>query len=286
VRPAVPRVTRSAVRIQAFKEDDKPSDAASKAQTKVQDTASDTQANVQDAASKVQTNMQDAASKAQTKLQDITPQLGEAERVIGQGGMPSYDPEATRVFGLPAFTRRREVFAGRLAMFGFAAAYIGEILTGQGIIGQLQLWTGWSEKGVLLALGTLVGLNFIGAIWPNGPTFSEENQRDVHRRPAGPVQEVMDPFTEPKQFGGVSGFGFTKANELFHGRLAMLGFAGAVLVEAYRHQGVIAQAFGLLDNPIDYSVATWGLAAWAVLWTIIAYASGKPGELHGGKDMF
>ena len=28
---------------------------------------------------------------------------------------------------VPAFTRRREVFAGRLAMFGFAASLIGEV---------------------------------------------------------------------------------------------------------------------------------------------------------------
>jgi hypothetical protein len=246
VRAALPR---GALRISAFKEDDK---------------------------------LSDAATRTKTQLQNIA---GEAER-NGKGAAPSYDEEAPRGFFLAAFTRRREVFAGRLAMFGFAAAYIGEILTGQGIIGQLQLWTGWSEQGVLMALATLVGLNFIGGIWPNGPTFSEANQRDIYKRPAGPVQEAMDPITAPQQWLGVSGFGFTKANELFHGRLAMLGFALAVVAETYRHQGVIAQAFGLLDQPVNYSVATWGIIGWAILWTTISYAIGKPGELHGGKDMF
>ena len=40
---------------------------------------------------------------------------------------------------VPAFTRRREVFAGRLAMFGFAASLIGEVNNSQ-----LNFVTGWS----------------------------------------------------------------------------------------------------------------------------------------------
>jgi hypothetical protein len=246
VRAALPR---GALRISAFKEDD---------------------------------NLSDAATKTKTKLQNAANDAGR----VGSKGVASYDEDATRVFGLPAFTRRREVFAGRLAMFGAAAAFVGEVLTGQGIIGQVQLWTGWSEQGVLLALATLVGLNFIGGIWPNGPTFSEDNQRDIYKRPAGPVQEAMDPITQPQQWFGVSGFGFTKANELFHGRFAMLGFASTVIAEMYRHQGPIAQAFGLLDQPVNYSLATYVMGGWALLWIAISYASGKPGELYGGKDMF
>ena len=41
---------------------------------------------------------------------------------------PPTDKGAKEVDPLqPAFTRRREVFAGRLAMFGFAASLIGEV---------------------------------------------------------------------------------------------------------------------------------------------------------------
>lgn len=35
-----------------------------------------------------------------------------------------------------------QVFVGRLAMFGFASALIGEIATGRGALGQLELETG------------------------------------------------------------------------------------------------------------------------------------------------
>ena len=38
-----------------------------------------------------------------------------------------------------AFTRKREVIAGRAAMSGFVSALIGEFLTGKGALGQLQL---------------------------------------------------------------------------------------------------------------------------------------------------
>jgi len=36
-----------------------------------------------------------------------------------------------------------ELLNGRVAMLGFAAALIGELLTGQGIVGQLKLLLAW-----------------------------------------------------------------------------------------------------------------------------------------------
>jgi hypothetical protein len=51
----------------------------------------------------------------------------------------------------------------------------------------------------------------------------------------------MDPFTQPQQWLGVSSWGFTKLNELFNGRVAMLGFALSVVAELSQHRGPIAQ---------------------------------------------
>ena len=65
--------------------------------------------------------------------------------------------------------------------------------------------------------------------------------QDIQKRPAGPVQEGMDPVTTPQQYLGISGWGFTKANELFNGRVAMMGFALAVVGELSQHRGPIAQ---------------------------------------------
>jgi len=36
-----------------------------------------------------------------------------------------------------------ELLNGRVAMLGFAAAVIGELLTGQGMVGQLKLMLAW-----------------------------------------------------------------------------------------------------------------------------------------------
>jgi hypothetical protein len=78
-----------------------------------------------------------------------------------------------------------QVFVGRLAMFGFASALIGEIGTGRGALGQLELETGLPPWGVdLLVLG-IVAYSAIGALNPKSPTFSEANQRDVKKRPSG-----------------------------------------------------------------------------------------------------
>ena len=43
------------------------------------------------------------------------------------------------------------------------------------------------------------------------------------------------------QFFGVTGFGFTKENELFVGRVAQLGFASALIGEAITGVGPLAQ---------------------------------------------
>lgn len=92
---------------------------------------------------------------------------------------------------VPAFTRRREVFAGRLAMFGFAASLIGEvtgtvlwfpscgllalrsrtrffrppyclqIASGKGVLGQLALETGLPQSVIEIGLVAGIGYNLI-----------------------------------------------------------------------------------------------------------------------------
>ena len=65
--------------------------------------------------------------------------------------------------------------------------------------------------------------NFVTALNPFSPTFDEDNQRDVKKRPRGPTQKAMDPVSRPQEYLGTSGgFGFTKKNELLVGRIAML----------------------------------------------------------------
>ncbi|KAK9826860.1 hypothetical protein WJX81_001059 [Elliptochloris bilobata] len=45
----------------------------------------------------------------------------------------------------------------------------------------------------------------------------------------------------PGKFFGISGLGFTKANELFVGRLAQLGFAASLIGKGLTGKGILGQ---------------------------------------------
>lgn len=49
---------------------------------------------------------------------------------------------------------------------------------------------------------------------------------------------------QPKQFFGITRFGFSRSNELFVGRVAQLGFAAALIGECVSGKGPLAQ-FGM-----------------------------------------
>merc|ERR1711920_1115847 len=62
------------------------------------------------------------------------------------------------------FTKANELFVGRMAMLGFAASLIGEVLTGQGPLNQLNMETGipLSEAEPLLLFSiVLLGLTAV-----------------------------------------------------------------------------------------------------------------------------
>jgi hypothetical protein len=76
--------------------------------------------------------------------------------------------------------------------------------------------------------------------------------RTVRVAPTFSVQAIVGnkksasaPATKPRVEDGIFGtsgtFGFTKQNELFVGRVAMLGFAASLLGEALTGQGILAQ---------------------------------------------
>lgn len=224
----------------------------------------------------------DTASKAGQAGKEVSQR---ARGALDNGIDPAYSGSAVQVNPLlPSFTRRREVFAGRLAMVGFLSACIGEEMTGRGIIGQVQNYTGWSANAVVLAFAVLIGYNFIGALSPSSPTFSNENQKDVAKRPDGPLQG------NPAEAISVTGFGFTKSNELFTGRTAMIGFASALIGEVLTHQGPLAQVAGYLHTPADaafYETAKFGFVLSVVAILGLATLFGNLGQAQDGdKDIY
>ncbi|KXZ43390.1 hypothetical protein GPECTOR_92g613 [Gonium pectorale] len=174
-------------------------------------------------------NISNAAGSARDELKkDVTKVVDTVDRSsVGKG----YSASAVRVpIWMPAFTRRREVFVGRIAMLGFAATCALEIFTANhlGPIRQVQLWTGLDESTIVALTLGIVTYNVLGGLGPWSPTFSPENLRDVAKRPPGPPNALVSPFDLGRLLG-ISGWGFTKRNEV--------GGASAGRVSALWQQG-------------------------------------------------
>ncbi|KIZ02414.1 hypothetical protein MNEG_5546 [Monoraphidium neglectum] len=111
-------------------------------------------------------------SRVPTSAQDVGPALFEAQpHMASHYKAPNW---------LPAFTRRREIFAGRLAILGFAAACAFEVLTPDhlGPMGLTSALTGWSIPTVQLLYTAFVGHGLLALTWPGSPTFADANIQD------------------------------------------------------------------------------------------------------------
>lgn len=225
-----------------------------------------------------------------TRSAPIAPRAGPLDRFSSQlKKKADYDPKAKQVdTPTSAFTRRREIITGRLAMTGFFAEVIGELFTGKGAVGQLSLETLLPRPLIGAAIAGLVAFNFVTALNPASPTFDESNQKDVRKRPSGGVQKPskVDPIQSPKKFLGITDFGFTKANELFVGRVAMIGFAASLVGEYFQNgKGPLGQLG--IPMPAYADAAGFALAGWILFFFAAAIGSGNfPGEVEGGEDIY
>lgn len=214
----------------------------------------------------------------------------------GKTAKADYDKGAKKEDSpLSTFSRRREVFAGRLAMSGFLAGTLGELFTGKGFLGQLSLETSLPAVAVKAIVVGIVAFNVLTALNPLSPTFSESNQKDVKKRPQGPVQNPkINPVKNPTEFLGIDkGFGFTRKNELFVGRMAMIGFAAAIIGEQLTGgKGPLAQIGVGIGQPLNTDLAGAGLFLWIGVFFVAAIGYGTTddpkflGETGGDKRMY
>ncbi|KAG2495306.1 hypothetical protein HYH03_006578 [Edaphochlamys debaryana] len=194
-----------------------------------------------------------------------------------------YSPAHQVPLWMPAFTRRREVFVGRIAMLGFFASCVLETFTANhlGPIRQVQLWSGLDESTIVTITLGIVAYNVLGALGPWSPTFSPENLRDVAKRPHGPPNAWTSPL-DLGRFLGISGWGFTKRNELFHGRLAMIGFLFAFVNEIKTGMGPLGQVasyLGIYPDNAWYSLCSSSFLIFTAL--MLATSVAFPSRLQG-----
>jgi len=257
----------------------------------------------EDDKSEFRKTLEDLERKAENKVKDGAQNAAEGlgENLRNVSAKPDYAPTTPKVsVWQPAFTRRREIFNGRLAMVGFLGACLAEVyLPGhpnimQQIAGYLQMgglpvW----PSGVQLGLVALVLHNSFLSIAPWSPTFSEQNLRDIAQRPEGPPTTWVNPITNPGKFFGVTGWGFTKSNELFVGRMAMLGFAAA-LIQQVRLGGVtgpgplgqIAYFLNINADTAYYAGIPTFIFGFGVLCAVVGYLTGKTGSIKGEEDIY
>ncbi|KAL0432215.1 UNVERIFIED_CONTAM: Photosystem II protein, chloroplastic [Sesamum latifolium] len=136
------------------------------------------------------------------------------------------------------FTKQNELFVGRVAMIGFAASLLGEAITGKGILAQLNLETGipiYEAEPLLLFFILFNLLGAIGALGDRGRFVDESTGLEKAVIPPGKG------FRAALGLGDGPLFGFTKANELFVGRLAQLGIAFSIIGEIVTGKGALAQ---------------------------------------------
>lgn len=91
----------------------------------------------------------------------------------------------------------------------------------------------WAILGV-------VGFNLIAALLPTKGRFVADEE-ELETRPPGALQDPSISVLDWRRFFGIKGFGFTKENEIFVGRLAQLGFAISLIGEGLTGKGILAQ---------------------------------------------
>eukprot|EP00252_Welwitschia_mirabilis_P017478 TRINITY_DN3872_c0_g1_i1.p1 TRINITY_DN3872_c0_g1~~TRINITY_DN3872_c0_g1_i1.p1 ORF type:complete len:286 (-),score=22.10 TRINITY_DN3872_c0_g1_i1:258-1052(-) len=167
------------------------------------------------------------------------------------------------------FTKANELFVGRVAMIGFAASLLGEAITGKGILAQLNLETGipiYEAEPLLLFFILFTLLGAIGALGDRGKFVNDPEPPTGLERAVVPPGKGIRGTLGLKEEGPL--FGFTKANELFVGRLAQLGIAFSIIGEIVTGKGALAQLnieTGVPVNEIEplvlFSIAFFFFAA-------------------------
>merc|ERR1719238_2038074 len=159
-----------------------------------------------------------------------------------------------------------------------AAAVVGEVATGQGTLGQLNIETGVPLVEIADALALQVGvfLSLALAGFATGGAAVTDVRSMAFMKP-GTWRDALGLNPE-----GTPLFGFTENNELFIGRLAAMGFLGTTIVEAVTGAGPLHQIGLELGASVNFEEDLLGATTLFFLWSAV-FPSIIPAKL-GGPD--
>lgn len=170
------------------------------------------------------------------------------------------------------FTRANEILHGRMAMVGFFASVIGDYVDkGVGPLELASIETGLSNSQIIDLVGFITLINVIIASLPNSATFHREELEQLEQD-IGPLQDGRITIFDPLRFFGVDNkFGFYTKNELFVGRVAMIGFAISVAQDLLNGEGPLTELSGEIHVNAMYIAS--GIVAWAMLMATTAISN-------------
>lgn len=179
------------------------------------------------------------SARVSSRVPQISAIFGTKSKAVAKPTKAKAEKFEDGIFGTSGgfgFTKQNELFVGRVAMLGFAASLLGEAITGTGILAQVNIETGIpiAEAEPLLIffiIFTLLGA--IGGLGDRGQ-FVDDDTTSTPAKP-GTLKALLGISEESPLFG------FTKANELFVGRMAQLGFAASLIGEGITGKGFLGQ---------------------------------------------